>query len=75
MTLARTTPNAAHHVMTLTGVVAFYTSAPTATSPFAAAATTHIQHELRPLITPTLLVMRAWRAAKRARRAIPSARS
>ena len=75
MALACATRDAAHHVMTLTGVVAFYTSAPTATSPFAAAATTHIQHELRPLITPTLLVMRAWRAAKRARRAIPSASS
>lgn len=75
MTRAPATPDAAHHVMTLTGVVAFYTSAPTATSPFAAAATKHIQHELRPLITPTLLVMRAWRAAKHARRAITRARS
>lgn len=74
MTRAHTTPDAAHHVMTLTGVVAFYTSAPTATSPFAAAAITHIQHELRPLITPTLLVMRAWRAAKRARGANTKAR-
>jgi tetraprenyl-beta-curcumene synthase len=74
MARVRSTPDAAHHAMTLTGVVAFYTSAPTATSPFAAAATTHIQHELRPLITPTLLVMRAWRAAKQARRAIPRAR-
>jgi tetraprenyl-beta-curcumene synthase len=71
MTRARTTPDAAHHVMTLTGVVAFYTSASTATSPFAAVATAHIQHELRPLITPTLLVMRAWRAAKRIRGTIP----
>ncbi len=74
MTRAPATPDAAHHVMTLTGVVAFYTSAPTATSPFAAAATKHIQHELRPLITPTLLVMRAWRAAKRARSTITRAR-
>ncbi len=73
MTRAPTTPNAAHHVMTLTGVVAFYTSAPTATSPSAAAITTHIQHELRPLITPTLLLMRAWRAAKRIRSTIPHA--
>jgi tetraprenyl-beta-curcumene synthase len=71
MILARATPDAAHHVMTLTGVVAFYTSAPTATSPFAATATTHIQRELRPLITPTLAVMRTWRAAKRARGAMP----
>jgi tetraprenyl-beta-curcumene synthase len=74
MTRARTTPNAAHHVMTLTGVVAFYTSAPTATSPFAAAITAHIQRELQPLITPTLAVMRAWRTAKRARGALAKAR-
>jgi tetraprenyl-beta-curcumene synthase len=67
MTRAPATPDAAHHVMTLTGVVAFYTSAPTATSPSAAAITTHIQNELRPLITPTLAVMHAWRVAKRAR--------
>jgi tetraprenyl-beta-curcumene synthase len=64
---APSTPAAAHHLMTLTGVIAFYTSAPTATSPPAAPITAHIQHELRPLITPTLAVMRTWRAAKRAR--------
>lgn len=64
---ARNTPNAAHHLMTLAGVVAFYTSAPTATSPYAAPIAAHIQHQLRPLITPTLAVMRAWRAAKYAR--------
>jgi tetraprenyl-beta-curcumene synthase len=67
MSYARTTPNAAHHIMTLVGVVAFYTSAPTATSPFAATVTAHIQRELRPLITPTLAVMRTWRLAKRLR--------
>ncbi len=62
---ARSAPNAAHHVMTLVGVVAFYTSAPTATSQFARPVTRRIQRELRPLITPTLAVMRAWRLAKR----------
>lgn len=65
---ARTVPNGAHHVMTLVGVVAFYTSAPTATSEFAFPVTTHIQRELQPLITPTLAVMRAWRSAKHLKR-------
>jgi tetraprenyl-beta-curcumene synthase len=64
MSYARTTPNAAHHIMTLVGVVAFYTSAPTATGTLAAPVTAHIQRELRPLITPTLAVMRTWRLAK-----------
>lgn len=65
---ARTLPNAAHHIMTLVGVVAYYTSAPTATSEFAKPVTAQVQRELRPLITPTLAVMRAWRLAKRLRR-------
>jgi tetraprenyl-beta-curcumene synthase len=69
---SRDTPNGAHHVMTLAGVTAFYTTAPTATSDFARPATTHIQRELRPLITPTLAVMRTWRLAKRLRRWLPS---
>lgn len=62
---ARAAPNGPHHVMTMTGVVAFYTSAPTANSEFARPFTTHIRRELQPLITPTLAVMRAWRSAKR----------
>ncbi len=67
MSRAHDTPNTAHHIMTLVGVVAFYTSAPTARSPFAAPVTAHIQRELRPLITPTLAVMRTWRLAKKLR--------
>jgi tetraprenyl-beta-curcumene synthase len=67
MRYARTVPNAAHHIMTLVGVVAFYTSAPTATNPLAAPVTAHIQRELRPLITPTLSIMRTWRRAKQLR--------
>jgi hypothetical protein len=53
--------------MTLTGVTAFYTSAPTARSDFAQPITAHIRKQLQPLITPTLAVMRAWRIAKRLR--------
>jgi tetraprenyl-beta-curcumene synthase len=67
MGCARIVPDAAHHMMTLVGVVAFYTSAPTAAGPFAAPVAAHIQRELRPLITPTLAVMRTWRLAKRLR--------
>jgi tetraprenyl-beta-curcumene synthase len=67
MSLAPATPDAAHHVMTFVGVVAFYTSAPTATNAFATSVTEHIQQELRPLIKPTLAVMRTWRMAKRLR--------
>jgi hypothetical protein len=66
-TQARTLPNAAHHTMTLVGVVAYYTSAPAANGKLAQPLVAHIHRELRPLITPTLAVMRAWRLAKRAR--------
>jgi tetraprenyl-beta-curcumene synthase len=65
---AHATPNASHHVMTLTGVVAFYTSAPTSNGQFARPFTKQIRRELQPLITPTLAVMHIWRHAKRLRR-------
>jgi tetraprenyl-beta-curcumene synthase len=67
-------PNGAHHVMTLVGVAAYYISAPTAGSDFAQPVTRRVRRQLQPLITPTLLVMRAWRAAKRARSTITRAR-
>jgi tetraprenyl-beta-curcumene synthase len=60
----------AHHAMTLVGVAAYYLSAPTAGSGFAAPVTRQVRRELKPLIAPTLWVMRCWRAAKRARRLI-----
>jgi tetraprenyl-beta-curcumene synthase len=63
-------PNGAHHVMTLVGVAAYYISAPTAGSDFARPVTLQVRQELEPLITPTLAVMRTWRAAKRARSTI-----
>jgi tetraprenyl-beta-curcumene synthase len=56
----------AHHVMTLAGVVAYYTSAPGARSEIASPASEQLQQQLRPLIIPTLAVMRSWRLAKRA---------
>ena len=57
----------AHHVMTLAGVVAYYTSAPGASSELARPVAERLQAELAPLIYPTLAVMRAWRLTKRAR--------
>ncbi|HTA06806.1 MAG TPA: DUF2600 family protein [Solirubrobacteraceae bacterium] len=64
---AQEAPATAHHLMTLTGVAAYYTSAPSATSALAGPVTSRVQAELRPLIVPTLAVMRAWRFAKRLR--------
>lgn len=61
----------AHHVMTLAGVVAYYTSAPSAKGAVARPVTAHLQGELAPLIYPTLAVMHAWRLAKRARGLLP----
>jgi tetraprenyl-beta-curcumene synthase len=69
---ARDIPNGAYHLMTLVGVVAYYVSAPAASSEFARPVTERIRQELKPLITPTLAVMRAWRIAKWARAVIAS---
>jgi tetraprenyl-beta-curcumene synthase len=66
-TRAREAPASAHLLMTMTGIVAYYTSAPSANSKLAWPVTSRVQAELRPLITPTLAVMRAWRLAKRTR--------
>jgi tetraprenyl-beta-curcumene synthase len=70
-TRARDAPSSAHHLMTMAGVAAYYTSAPNATSELAAPVTRQIQTELRPLITPTLAVMHTWRLAKRLRARSP----
>jgi tetraprenyl-beta-curcumene synthase len=67
MARARGTPNGAHHVMTMAGVVAYYLSAPSATSAFARPVSEHMRDQLRPLLAPILAMLRAWRAAKRAR--------
>jgi hypothetical protein len=66
-TRARDAPACAHHLMTIAGIAAYYTSAPGAESELAWPVTSRIRIELRPLITPTLAVMRAWRLAKRMR--------
>ena len=64
---ARALPNGAHHIVTLVGIVAYYASAPTANTEFARPLIAPVRRELRPLITPTLALFRAWRLAKRAR--------
>jgi tetraprenyl-beta-curcumene synthase len=64
---ARTLPHAAHHLMTLAGVGAYYLSSPGADTDFARPITSRVHDELRPLITPTLALMRTWRAARRVR--------
>jgi tetraprenyl-beta-curcumene synthase len=61
-------PHAAHHTMTLVGVAAYYLSDPRARSDFARPILAGVHDELRPLIIPTLALMRGWRAAKRLRR-------
>jgi tetraprenyl-beta-curcumene synthase len=57
----------AHHLMILSGVVAYYTSQPTAMGEFARPVTEHVRDQLRPLITPTLASLHIWRLAKRLR--------
>jgi tetraprenyl-beta-curcumene synthase len=66
---ARCLPDGAHHLMMLVGLVAYFTSAPGADSQLARPIAASLQAQLRPLIGPTLAIMRAWRLAKRARRA------
>jgi tetraprenyl-beta-curcumene synthase len=63
----RELPNSSYHLMTLIGVVSYYLSAPTASSEYARSVTGQIRRELKPLVTPTLTIMRAWRTAKRIR--------
>lgn len=60
--------NGPHHAMILAGVVAYYTSQPGAKRDLARPVTERVREELRPLITPTLLTLHAWRAAKSLKR-------
>jgi tetraprenyl-beta-curcumene synthase len=63
----RLLPDNAHHLMMLSGVVAFYSSAPEARRGAARHSVLELHRELRPIIFPTLAVMRIWRLAKKAR--------
>jgi tetraprenyl-beta-curcumene synthase len=62
---ARALPDGARHVMLLTGVVAYYSSAPGCESELARPVIDRVRRELGPLIYATLAVMRAWRGARR----------
>jgi hypothetical protein len=53
--------------MTLTGIVAFYASAPQAQKSRARVIFAPVRRELGASLHPALAIMRAWRAAKRAR--------
>jgi tetraprenyl-beta-curcumene synthase len=67
---AQTLPNAAHHTITLVGVVAYYTSAPQARRGIAAPLYQRMHEQLGRSMAPTLAVMRAWRGAKTLRAAL-----
>jgi tetraprenyl-beta-curcumene synthase len=64
---AHDAPASAHHLMTLAGVAAYYTSVPSARGELALPVTSRVERALRPLMTPTLVLMRSWRLAKRLR--------
>jgi hypothetical protein len=66
-TRARAAPHGPHHVMTLAGVIAYYTTHPGAREGPARSIAAQLRRELSPTIWPTLAVMSAWRAAKRGR--------
>ena len=61
---AAAAPDAAHHAMTLGGVVAYYAGHPGAGDAPAREVLGAVCEELGPALTPTLAVMGAWRAGK-----------
>jgi hypothetical protein len=64
---AQALQNGAHHVITLTGAVAYYASTPGANSDLARPVMAQLTEALGPLVSPPLLMTRTWRAAKRTR--------
>jgi tetraprenyl-beta-curcumene synthase len=61
---AGTLKDGAHHLMTLVGVVAYYTSEPGASGSFARPLVRDLHRELQPLLAPTLAILRVWRLVK-----------
>lgn len=61
---AREAPRANHHVMTLAGSVAFYTTHQGARDPRVRRLSAAVRSDLSPTIWPAVAVMRAWRVAK-----------
>jgi tetraprenyl-beta-curcumene synthase len=62
---AREAPRADHHIMTLAGSVAFYTTHQGARDPRVRGLSATVRSALSPTIWPAVAVMRAWRVAKR----------
>jgi hypothetical protein len=58
---ARELPHAAHHVITVAGIAAFYLSSPQANSGVARAICPSIIRALKPTVLPALVVLRLWR--------------
>lgn len=65
---ARTVPRGAHHAMILAGILAYYTTNPTADSELAQPVFRRLHRRLRPVITLALITLRAWRLSRRVRR-------
>lgn len=65
----------AHHLMTLAGAIAYWASAPGARNDLAHPVLRDLRGELRMLVLPPMLVMRAWRAGKWTRRRLRSMRA
>ena len=61
---AREAPRANHHVMTLAGSVAFYTTHQGARDPRVRRLSATVRSDLSPTIWPAVAVMRTWRVAK-----------
>jgi tetraprenyl-beta-curcumene synthase len=61
---AREAPRASHHVMTLAGSVAFYTTHQGARDPRVRRLSATVRSDLSPTIWPAVAVMRTWRVAK-----------
>lgn len=61
-------PGGPHHLMTLAGAIAYWSSAPGASNDFARPLLADLRGELRVLVLPPMVVMRVWRTGKWARR-------
>jgi tetraprenyl-beta-curcumene synthase len=64
----RELPCGAHHVMTLIGAVAYWTTAPGATAPLVVPVARRLRRELGPTMLATVALMQAWRCGRRVSR-------
>lgn len=68
-------PNASQHFVTLVGIVAYYCVAMEDSDAQARAITMPMRQELRPLLAPTMAIMRAWRLKRSLGRAASGAQT